>query len=108
MAEPAATVAALLICLAGWVLCALSQRDHWSAAGGPLPPPSRCRLRGVRAVAVLLLAAALPCCVAGHGTGFGILLWVMALGATAVSVAFTLAWRPSWLHRMAVLMCDTV
>ena len=103
-----ATVAALLMCLAGWALCALTQRDHWWAAGGPLPQPSRRRLRGVCAVAALLLAGALLACIGGHGAGFGILLWMMLMAAGAISVAFTLAWRPRWLHRMAVLMCDTV
>ncbi len=108
MLESLTTFAALGLGLAGWALLALSQREHWLAAAGELPYPPVRRLRVARLVAALLLAGALSACVAGHGEGFGTLLWMLLLAAGALGVAFTLAWRPRWLGGVAFLMCDSV
>ena len=108
MPEPLGTIAALGLGFAGWALLALSQREHWRAAAGELPHPCARRLRIVRLLAALLFAGALAACVAGHGGGFGALLWMLLLAAGALAVAFTLAWRPRWLGLLAFLMCDFV
>lgn len=108
MLEWVATIAALALGFAGWALLALSQREHWLAASEELAYPSAPKLRSARRVAALLLAGALAACVAGHGGGFGTLLWMLLLAAGALAVAFTLAWRPRWLRMLAFLMCDFV
>jgi Protein of unknown function (DUF3325) len=96
MLELLASIAALGSGYTGWALLALSQREHRFAAAGELPPPSARRHHIVRLLAVLLLAGALGAWVAGHGGGFGTLLWMLLLAAGALAVAFTLAWRPRW------------
>ena len=106
MLEFLATAVALSMCWLGFGLLSLSQREHWTAAAAELAYPSRRRVRDVRSLGALLLAAALAPCMAGHGAGFGLLLWMLLLAATAASMTFTLAWRPRWLALLAILMCD--
>jgi len=89
-------------------MLALSQREHWRAAASLLPYPAPRTLRRLRVIASLLLASALAACVAGHGAGFGMLSWILLVGAGALAVAFVLAWRSWWLGPLAFLMCDTV
>ncbi len=96
------------MCWTGFGLLALSQREHWTVSAAELAYPSRRRVRGVRFLGALLLAGALAPCVAAHGAGFGLLLWMLLLAASAAAVAFTLAWRPRWLALLAFLMCDFV
>ena len=98
MLEALLTLAAALAIYLALALLALSQEDHWSRAG--MPPSTRLarRWRYVAGV-VLILAGVL--CVAGHGAGFGLILWVMLIGAGIVAVALTLSWRPRWLGGLA-------
>jgi hypothetical protein len=108
MPELLCTIAALAMCCLGCAMLALSQRDHWTAAASLLPYPAPRALRMIRVAASLLLAAALASCIAGHGAGFGLVLWVLLLAAGGLAVAFVLAWRPSWCAPVAFLICDTV
>jgi hypothetical protein len=108
MAEMAAAILAACMGCAGFGLLALSQREHWLASACDLPYPSPGRIRDVRALAALLATGALVPCVAGHGGGFGTLLWMLLLAASAFAIAFTLAWRPRRLAPLAFLMCDIV
>ncbi|WP_165390706.1 DUF3325 domain-containing protein [Pseudoduganella lutea] len=108
MADLLATFGALLMCCTGCALLALSQREHWSQAGGLLPFPSPRAVRRARVVASMLLAGALAPCIAWHGAGFGTLLWILLVAAGGKGIAFTLAWRPHWLAPLAFFMCDSV
>ena len=98
----------LLTCVAAagiylaFALLALSQEEHWAASVGtqPAPPSARLRRRW-RYAAGTALALAGALCVAGHGSGFGLLLWVLMMGAGIMAVAFTLSWKPHWQRGIA-------
>lgn len=88
--------AALLACTAGCAWLALAMDVHWQQVrcGQPLRPATRRTLRVLGAAA--LAASLLLSLRADHAT-MAVLVWVMALAASALAVAFTLSWRPSWL-----------
>jgi hypothetical protein len=98
MLETLLTLTAALACYLALALLALSQEDHWSRAG---MPPTTKLARHWRYLASIVLVLAGLLCVAGHGAGFGLILWVMLLGATIMAVALTLSWRPQWLGGIA-------
>lgn len=98
MLEALLTLAAAMAIYLALALLALSQEDHWSRAG--MPPATRLARRWrYLAGIVLILAGALY--VAVHGAGFGLILWVMLIGAGIMAVALTLSWRPQWLGGIA-------
>ncbi len=93
---------ALLLCAAllsatvglGWL--ALAMDVHWQQVSGlPRVPPRTQRV--LRALGVAALAASLALCLAADHPTMAALVWVMALAASALGVAITLAWRPRWL-----------
>ena len=98
MLEVLLTLAAAMACYLALALLALSQEDHWSRAG---MPPATALARHWRHVAFITLILAGALCVAGHGAGFGLILWVMLIGAAIMAVALTLSWRPQWLGGIA-------
>ncbi|OBV41609.1 DUF3325 domain-containing protein [Janthinobacterium psychrotolerans] len=98
MLESLLTLAAAAACYLALALLALSQEEHWRRAG--MPPATRLAHRW-RYVATTMLMLAGVLCMAGHGAGFGLILWVMLVGAAIVAVALTLSWRPQWLGGMA-------
>jgi uncharacterized membrane protein YccC len=51
----------------------------------------------LRALGTVALVVALLICLWVDHPSMAVLVWVMALAASAMSVAFTLAWRPEWL-----------
>lgn len=108
MPEQLLTLAASALCFLGCAVLALSQRGHWSAAVSRLPYPAPGALCMLRLVAFLMLGGALSSCIGGHGTGFGLLLWVFLLSAGGIGMAFVLAWRPRWLRPLAFFMCNSV
>ena len=100
MLESLLTLAAAAATYLALALLALSQEEHWTRAG--MPPTTSLHRRWRHAAAtVLLLAGAL--CVAGHGAGFGLILWVMLTGVGIMAVAMTLSWRPHWLRGIILL-----
>ena len=98
MLESLLTLAAAVASYLALALLALSQEEHWRHAG--MPPATRLAPRWRYVASVVLILASLLC-VAGHGVGFGLILWVMLVGAAIVAVALTLSWRPQWLGGMA-------
>lgn len=84
-------------------MLALMQETHWMAATGQADGPPPRSLRRWRLCAGAGLAFGCALCVAVHGAGFGTLLAVLLLGAGAMSVAFTLAWKPHWLRGLAAI-----
>lgn len=97
MVEDLLAVLALLCSYLGFALLALSQERHWCAVCGmgvdAQTPPAWRAITGLilQGVALLLLVCA-------QGPSFGGLLWMVMVSVAAIAVAFTLAWRPTWLR----------
>lgn len=92
-------LAALLASLAGMGWLALSMPPHAQQAWGRVPAPATLRLlRWLGAVAIVIALAL--CLRVDHAT-MAVLVWMMTLTAAALSVAFTLAWRPRRLRWIA-------
>jgi hypothetical protein len=99
MAEPLLQTAALLCCYCGLGWLALGMKVHWrQVRGTPLYATTLLRLRAA-GIGALLVALAL--CLAANHVTMAPLVWVMGLTAGLLLVAFTLAWRPSWLSWLA-------
>lgn len=89
--------AALLAALAGMGWLALAMEVHWQQVCGAAPQPAA-RVRLLRVLGTMALAAALGLCLAVDHASMAALVWVMALAAAALTVALTLTWRPHWLR----------
>lgn len=81
----------------GFACLALAMGRNWEQVYGQRVerPPWRGRLL---AIGWPLLALAYAACWLRDGPSFGSLLWVVLIGAAAMAVAQTLAWRPRWLR----------
>ena len=103
MAEAFLTAAAFAVSYFAFALLALAQEQHWSGVTRSLelPQPSAAALRRWRWLAGTGLALGCALCLFGNGPSFGALLWLLLLGACAMAVAFTLAWKQQWLHGVA-------
>ena len=97
MVEGALLVAASLSALCGMGWLALAMKPHWEQLRGAtaLGVAARRRLRALGSVA--LGASLLLCLLADHAS-MAVLVWMMSLTGAALAVAFTLAYRPSWLR----------
>ena len=85
--------AALLASTAGLGWFALAMQAHWEQVRGA-QPLTRATALALRALGAAALALSLWLCLrADHGS-MASLVWVMALAAAALVVAFTLSWRP--------------
>jgi len=91
---------ALIVCVAGMACLALAMEGHWAQvrSGHPLSAAGVWRLRGLGALG---LGVSLLLCLAVDHASMAVLVWVMTLGASALTVALTLTWRPSWLGVLA-------
>lgn len=99
MAEPLLQSAALLCCVCGMGWLALAMKPHWrQVRGTPLYPATLLRLRAGGAAA---LCVALALCFGSNHVTMAPLVWIMAATGALLLVAFTLAWRPSWLSWLA-------
>lgn len=85
-------------CVAGFGWLALAMDGHWQQVRGGQPPAAPRLLRGLGVVALLL--SLLACLRADHAT-MAALVWVMTLAAAALTVTFTLSWRPRLLLPLA-------
>ncbi|SFV11020.1 DUF3325 family protein [Pseudoduganella namucuonensis] len=93
MPESLMLFAALALILAGAAWLALSLESHWrQVRGDRAATPSTVRL--LRVLGALALGAGLLLCLRVDHTSMAALVWVMALAAAALAVAFTLSWRP--------------
>lgn len=92
--------AALIVCVVGMACLALAMDTHWTQvrSGRPLSKAGVWRLRGLGALG---LTASLVLCLAVDHASMAALVWVMALGASALLVALALTWRPTWLRVFA-------
>lgn len=92
-------LAALLACVAGMGWLALSMQVHALQVWGAVPSPTTARI--LRTLGALGLAFALSLCLMADHISMAVLVWVMTLVGSALLVAFTLAWRASWLQLLA-------
>jgi len=89
--------AALLICIAGFAWLALAMDVHWQQVRTDAVP-GRSTKRGLRILGGVAIVVSLWLCLAvDHGT-MASLVWFMTLTASALTVAFTLTWRPRLLN----------
>lgn len=102
MHEALTLAGAVLVCVLGMGWLALAIDTHWRQVRGREVELT------ARAVTVLrllgagaLLASVLLCLRVDHAS-MASLVWVMTLAASALLVAFTLAWRPRWLAVLAL------
>ncbi|WP_457332067.1 DUF3325 family protein [Rhizobacter sp. P5_C2] len=87
-----------LLCSAGGIAwLALAMEVHWQQARGTAAGPGRRTAIGLRALGGVALAVSFGVCLLADHATMAVLVWVMSLGAAALLVALTLAWRPSWL-----------
>lgn len=90
-------LAALVAAVAGMGWFALAKDVHWEQVHGDTPQtPGKIRL--LRALGALGLAVSLGLCLAVDHASMASLVWIMALAAAALAIAFTLTWRPQWLR----------
>ena len=82
----------------GWL--ALSLDAHWRRVHGNVPRRSQ-TVRCLRAAGMFALLVSLGLCLAIDHASIASLVWVMALTAAALIVAFTLTWRAHWLRFLA-------
>jgi len=81
----------------GMAWLALAMPVHWEQVRGPRQLSRRAALL-LRVLGTLALAGSLALCLAADHASMAALVWVMALAADALIVAFVLSWRPRWLR----------
>lgn len=93
---------AVLLNIVGFGWLALAMDAHWKQVRGEgkATPEGRKLLRAAAALALLI--SFILCNLPDHTT-IAALVWVMALTAGALTVAFTLTWRPAWLRPLSWL-----
>lgn len=94
MVESALHASASLCCVLGMAWLALAMKTHWQQVRSrqALPPKAQRRLRLLGATAI---GSSLLLCLGADHPSMAVLVWVLTLAAGALSVAFTLTWRPS-------------
>lgn len=90
---------AILASVAGMGWLAMSMQVHAQQTWNHAPSPMALKVLRWLGSAALLTAFAL-CLSADHAT-MAVLVWFMALAGAALSIAFTLSWRPHWLRVLA-------
>lgn len=101
MSDAFMLAAALVACTVslGWL--ALAMDVHWQQACGRVPRAAG-TVRVLRVLGALGLLVSLLLCLAVDHPSMASLVWVMALAGAALTVAFTLSWRPHWLAPLAL------
>ena len=103
MAEALLHTAAALCSIAGMGWLAVAMKPHWTQVRGSQPLAQR-GVVTLRALAVLSLVAALVLCLLANHASMAALVYGMTLIASALFVAFTLAWRPRLLTVLVAWM----
>lgn len=87
-------VAAYLSCVLGWAWLALAMEVHWQQARGDSSVPGSKVVRLLRSLGALAVVGSLLLCLRADHASMASLVWVLTLTAAALTVAFTLSWRP--------------
>jgi Protein of unknown function (DUF3325) len=89
------------VCAIGIAWLALAMEVHWQQVRGPDDTPPRAGVvRTLRVLGYGAIGVSLLICLRVDHVSMAALVWVMALAASALAVAFTLSWRPralAWL-----------
>lgn len=93
---------AVLFNVTGFAWLALSMDVHWKQVRGSGKPTPRARIVLRLAGILAFLLSLVLCNLSDHAT-IASLVWVMALTAGALAVAFTLTSRPTWLRPLSWL-----
>ncbi|HMN43182.1 MAG TPA: DUF3325 domain-containing protein [Povalibacter sp.] len=93
MRDPLLLAAGLLICIAGFAWLALAMDVHWQQVRADASP-ARSTKRSLRILGGVAIAVSLWLCLAVDHATMASLVWFMTLTASALTVAFTLTWRP--------------
>lgn len=96
MAETASLMAGLACSLCGMTCLALTLPAHFQQVFGSVALPKQ-SLGTLRVLGVVAPLASLVACLRADHPSMAGLVWLMLLTASALAVAFTLAWRPRWL-----------
>ena len=96
MSDAGLLLVALASSVAGLAWLALAMETHWQQVRGEAAP-GRGTARVLRLLGSAALLASLLICLRVDHASMAALVWVMALAAAALVVAFTLSWRPLWL-----------
>jgi len=96
MADALRLAAAILCSTCGMAWLALAMKPHWDRVRGPELRPHG-TARSLRALGAGALAGSLLLCLSVDHVSMASLVWVLLLSASALGVAFTLAFRPRWL-----------
>ena len=86
--------AALLSSVFGMAWLALGMKVHWQQVRGGDSESSAATTRVLRVLGFAALLLSFVLCFTADHPSIAILVWVMSLAAAALSVAFTLSWRP--------------
>lgn len=86
-------VAAFATTVAGMGWLALSLDSHWRQVRGEQMASAN-TVRLLRVLGAVALGVSLMLCLRADHASMAVLVWVMALAAAALLVAFTLTWRP--------------
>lgn len=89
-------VGALLTGMAGFAWLALAMDVHWRQVRADIATGLAAK-RELRILGGLALAISLGLCLAVDHPTMAALVWFMMLTASALTVTFTLTWRPRWL-----------
>lgn len=94
---------AFILAWAGFGVLALAQERHFEHfyASNKLVAQHK---RAQAAIGIIAILITLPICMKAQGAGFGGLLWVLLLTASAMAVAFQLTWTPRVLGVLAWLV----
>ncbi|MFN9471549.1 DUF3325 domain-containing protein [Acidovorax sp.] len=84
---------ALLANLTGLAWLALSMDVHWEQVRGPAPL-ARGTVVLLRWLGSAVVAASLAVCLSVDHGSMASLVWFMVLAGSALTIAFTLAWKP--------------
>ncbi len=96
MAEALFLALAFAASVSGMGFLALAMPPHWEQVRAPAPYPAD-KARGLRTLGAFSLGLSLAFCLSADHPSMASLVWVMALAASALIIAFTLAFRPRWL-----------
>ncbi|AFJ03676.1 Protein of unknown function (DUF3325) [Methylophaga frappieri] len=97
MSLDALLLAGAVICsISGFAWLALAMNEHWKQVQGDQPWSKTGQVLLRVAGSSALFVSLVLCNLVDHAT-MAVLVWVMAMTAGALMVAFTLTWRPAWL-----------
>lgn len=94
--------AALLSSVCGMAWFALGMKVHWQQVRGDDSESSAATTRVLRALGFAALLLSFVLCFTADHPSIAVLVWVMSIAAAALTITFTLSWRPRLLAWLVV------